>query len=88
MLHGLISEATCILTFYNGLVSEASYISVLKIRVHKQCHVNKFSTATSTCMLWTHRHVQSPSHTEGCALKGSLLAFAAPHTPFLALARN
>jgi len=32
MLHGLISEATCILTFYNGLVSEASYISVLKIR--------------------------------------------------------
>ena len=85
MLHGLISEATCILTFYNGLVSEASYISVLKIRVHKQCHVNKFSTATSTCMLWTHRHVQSPSHTEGCALKGSLLAFTAPHTPFLAL---
>ena len=64
MLRGLISEATYILTFYNGLVSEASYISVLKIRVHKQCHVNKFSTATSTCMLWTHRHVQSPSHTQ------------------------
>ena len=35
MLHGLISEFTCILTFYNGLVSEASYISVLKIRAHK-----------------------------------------------------
>jgi len=28
------------------------------------------------------------THTEGCALKGSLLAFAAPHTPFLALAKN
>jgi len=33
MLHGLISEARCILTFYNGLVSEARYISVLKIHV-------------------------------------------------------
>ena len=31
MLHGLISEARCILTFYNGLVSEARYIPVLKI---------------------------------------------------------
>lgn len=62
MLHGLTSEARCILTFYNGLVSEARYILVLKIRVHKQCHVNKFSTATSTCMLWTHRHAQFPSH--------------------------
>jgi len=28
------------------------------------------------------------THTEGFALKGTLLAFAAPHTPFLALARN
>jgi len=64
MLHDLISEARCILTFYNGLVSEARYISVLKICVHKQCHVNMFSTATSTCMLWTHPHVQSPSHTQ------------------------
>lgn len=33
MLHGLVSEARCILTFYNGLVSEARYIPVLKIRV-------------------------------------------------------
>jgi hypothetical protein len=64
MLHGLVSEARCILTFYNGLVSEARYIPVLKIRVHKQCHVNKFSIATSTCMLLTYRHVQSPSHTQ------------------------
>jgi len=30
----------------------------------KQCHVIKFSTATSTCMLSTHRHVQYPSHTQ------------------------
>ena len=38
--------------------------------------------------------VESPSHavlltiTEGSALKGNLLACAASHTPFLALARN
>ena len=38
--------------------------------------------------------VDSPScavpftYTEGCTLKGSLLALAASYTPFLALARN
>lgn len=57
MLHGLVFEGSV-------LVSEAMYIPVLKIRVNKQCHVNKFSIATSTCMLLTHRHVQSPSHSQ------------------------
>ena len=33
MLHGLVSAARCILTFYNGLVSEPRYIPVLKIHV-------------------------------------------------------
>ena len=49
---------------YTDILQWSGILSVLKIRVHKQCHVKKFSTATSTCMLWTHRHVQSPSHTQ------------------------
>ena len=48
----------------HGLVFEARYILVLKIRVHKQCHVNTFRIGTSACMLWNHRHVQSPSQSQ------------------------
>jgi len=48
----------------HGVVFEARYMLVLKIRVHEQCHVNTFRIGTSTCMLWNHCHVQSLSQSQ------------------------
>ena len=45
--YGVIYEVGCVLTFYNGLIIEARYTSVLKICEHKRCHVNQFSAAKS-----------------------------------------
>jgi len=53
-----------------GLVFEARDILVLKIRVHKQCHVNTLRIGTSTCMLWNHRHVQSLHNHRGMCTEG------------------
>ena len=50
--YGVIYKVGCVLTFYNGLIIEARYTSVLKICEHKRCHVNQFSAAKSKWKLW------------------------------------
>ena len=71
--YGVIYKVGCVLTFYNGLIIEARYTSVLKICEHKRCHVNQFSAAKSKWMLWN-IFMRSPLHSERAVrLKASVL---------------
>ena len=71
--YNVIYKVGCVLTFYNGLIIEARYTSVLKICEHKRCHVNQFSAAKSKWMLWN-IFMRSPLHSERAVrLKASVL---------------